>query len=453
MDDKLLESLLEKELSKVIQNALAQGNTSTTPEPLPLSEESLPEDDLFEEIEEEVVNEEVEDATEGYYDDDWDDWDDAEEDIEVTNPSSAQASSQSWGSSKGKPEFTEPDIPVVHNSDAQDLEVESVVKSLNEQLLNAMREHDEMAKTVVNETEFFNKPDTKQLQKDVKDVVFHMEQPFERIVSEPYQGVFNGQTFNIQRYQNQVNFGNDLVLSDNFEDNAKNLRSISQFIVQDISRMFGGLDRITDFAIISDILIFNSVSYEPILPESYIASLPIDIQNSVRAGCLAWLFDFYELRNMPNLVNLLFDNKDFVFKKVRVDLELKRSFEPSDLFKICKSLLTLQLGELVVTRDDAYMGVNSEVFTRQRRSTELADTVDKWFVRTSKNSWLGIKDYYRNSDSRLGWKLAGSALRVGVAATSSIGMLGFKAARNTPKMVSAVKSGLSAVVSALREDI
>lgn len=136
-------------------------------------------------------------------------------------------------------------------------------------------------------------------------------------------------------------FGEEFVPGDSFEDSVKNFRKISTYIVRDIQKMFGSLNRITDLAVVSDILIFNGVSYEPVLPENYINHLPIDIQYAVREGQFAWLFDFAVLKSMPNLTNLMFDNTDFLFKKVRIDLTARRDFEPKHLFIYFKKLTNL----------------------------------------------------------------------------------------------------------------
>ncbi len=280
---------------------------------------------------------------------------------------------------------------------------------------------------VKTERQYYNSPEILKEQQDSYRKVFSTEQPFERVSSEPCTASFCGGPFKYQRFEESVDFGEKFVPGESFEDSVKNFRKISTYIVRDIEKMFGSLNRITDVAVVSDILIFNGVSYEPLLPDSYINHLPIDIQYAVKEGQFAWVFDFAALRSMPNLTNLMFDNTDFLFRKVRIDLTERRNFEPKHLFIYFKKLTNLQVGQYTFTRNsqDNY----DDIFHKARRTTEIADIVDSWAVNFTKNRWIGVRDFYNNPKNRGIYKAVGSALRVGVALGTSVGTGTFKTGR------------------------
>lgn len=286
------------------------------------------------------------------------------------------------------------------------------------------------------ERDFFKSRETEQSRKSIFDKIFNNPQPFERVTSEPNTvNIFNN-TYRYRKYEQASDFGQCFEAGETDEETWERILDISDYIIHDIEKLFGGLSRVTDFYVISDILIINNISYEPTLSDEYIASLPIDIQYAVRNGQFAWLFNFQYLSKMSHLSNLAFDSFDFVFKKVRVDIGNDNSFEPRDLFKAIKSLNNLQIGDMVFMRSDVDQYNN--VFNTARRSTQIADTIETYCKGWMKSSCVCIKDYYHNPEKR-GWRKAGGlALLSGlVVATTSLNLTN-KLVRTTGGFVKSV---------------
>lgn len=325
------------------------------------------------------------------------------------------------------------------------------LESFEERIIETTRKLEERFGRISSEKEFFGSQDMQFARAEQIDNVMNNEQPFESIVSEPRHATFMGNTFEYQQYQEHKDFGVVFEEGNTQEDTCRNLREITRYISEDVANIVGGFDRITDLMILSDIIVVNGVAYSPILPLEFINHLPLDVQNSAKAGHFAWLFDFGYLRNMSSLTNLSFDSVDFVFKKVRVDLNLKRDFEPKQLFKICKMLTNLQINTYQFTRMN--MDAYDDVFHRVKRSTEILDAVESWGWNTSKNRWTSVYDYYHNPEKRGLWKACGLVTRTGVAATVSVGTVGLKAMRVGGKFTKKLVNGISTVVQAVKEDI
>ena len=325
------------------------------------------------------------------------------------------------------------------------------LESFEEKIIKTTRKLEERFGKISSEKEFFGSQDMQFARAEQFDNVMNNEQPFESIVSEPRHATFMGNTFEYQQYQERKDFGVVFEEGNTQEDTCRNLREITRYISEDVANIVGGFDRITDLMILSDIIVVNGVAYSPILPLEFINHLPLDVQNSAKAGHFAWLFDFRYLRNMSSLTNLSFDSVDFVFKKVRVDLNLKRDFEPKQLFKICKMLTNLQINTYQFTRMN--MDAYDDVFHRVKRSTEILDAVESWGWNTSKNRWTSVYDYYHNPEKRGLWKACGLITRTGVAATVSVGTVGLKAMRVGGKFTKKLVNGISTVVQAVKEDI
>jgi hypothetical protein len=304
---------------------------------------------------------------------------------------------------------------------------------------------------IKTEREYYNSPEMQKEYQDSYRKVFSTDQPFERVSSEPCTSSFCGRPFKYQRFEESVDFGEVFKPGDSLEDSVNNFRKISTYIVRDIEKMFGSLNRITDVAVVSDILIFNGVSYEPKLPDIYINHLPIDIQYAVREGQFAWVFDFAVLKSMPNLTNLMFDNTDFLFRKVRIDLTERRNFEPKHFFIYFKKLTNLQVGQYTFTRNS--QDSHDDIFHKARRATEIADAVDSWAVNLTKNRWISVRNFYNNPKNRGAWKLGGSALQVGVALATSVGTGTFKTGRFLLKHGTGLLGSINDVLKEVKDNL
>jgi hypothetical protein len=147
----------------------------------------------------------------------------------------------------------------------------------------------------------------------------------------------------------------------------------------------------------------------------------------------------------------MFDNTDFLFRKVRIDLTERRNFEPKHLFIYFKKLTNLQVGQYTFSRNS--QDSHDDIFHKARRSTEIADAVDSWAVNFTKNRWIGIRDFYRNPKHRGVWKMVGSVLLTGGALAVSTGTLTFKTGRLANKVGKGVLNGISDVWKAVKENL
>lgn len=288
--------------------------------------------------------------------------------------------------------------------------------------------------------------------KEVKDAVFSAKQPFEDIPKERDTILFCGSPFKFTRYEKPLEVPEDLVVNQGatLEESLTSFREILAYVMSEINRIYGGFDRITDLALVSGVVIINGVSFEPMLRDSLISSLPVDLQYSVRNGCFAYMLDYGYLRKFKNLTNLKIDDVDFLFSKVRVDLGKGRNFEPKDVFDICRKLNMLQVGEHTITRKN--VNACDDVFHRVRRSTEVADKLEKWGFAGTKASWGCVRDIFMNSKSKTLWKGVKLATMVGVASTTTVATLGFKLTRTLGKAGGKAIKGVGTIIDAVKEN-
>lgn len=276
------------------------------------------------------------------------------------------------------------------------------------------------------------------------------EAPQERLISEPYTCRVNGEPYKMQNYSGKLDIEAEYVESENFEDSAKSLKSISKFIMDDIVKMYGGLDKITEVAVLSNALVFNRVAYSPQINDKLIKSLPIDVQTDVKNGRLAWIFDFGVLRDMTNLTTLIFNDLDFVYKKIRIDLGKDRNFVPKHLFNICPKLMLLQIDDMCISLNNVHE--YDRIFTPASRSTEMMDSVDKWGVNATKRSWSSVKDIYRDKNKRGIWKALSVGGMVGVTVGVGSATLGLKSARKLGSFGQKFLGSMKEVIGAMKEN-
>lgn len=287
---------------------------------------------------------------------------------------------------------------------------------------------------------------------DVRNQVFGTRQAFESIPDEMNTVSFCGTNVKYTRYEKPLELPDDIVLDTDgsLEDSLASYNTILEFVMTEVERIYGGRDRITDIAVVSDILIINRVSFEPLIKDKLINSLPYDLQYAVRNGCFAYLFDFSYLYRYKNLVNFKVDSVDFLYQKVRIDLGKGKDFEPKDMFSVCKKLNTLQVGDYVITRHN--VNEHRDVFKTVKRRTEIADKIEEFGWNSTKKTWSCARDIFLDSKSRLIWKTMKLALVGSVATVTTVGTAGFKLARIAGKAGGALKKGIQDFADALREN-
>lgn len=309
------------------------------------------------------------------------------------------------------------------------------------------------------EKEFFNTPEMEQNRRSIFDKIFNTKQPFESISDELYTISVFDDTCQYERYNKVIDFGENFSKGATDEETVENLLIISKHIIDDIEKLFGGLDRITDFYVFSNILIINGVSYEPILSTEYINSLPVDMQYEVQNGQFAWLFNFNDLKKMKHLTNLAFDSFDFVYKKVRVDIDEneRKNFEPRDLFNAIRNLKNLQIGNITFTKEN--VSQFNDVFATARFSTKLLDAVEEWFATKTNSNVVRLKDYYHNPEKRGIRKWIGLTFNFGSVVVAGGGTLATKVLGKAlpvggeiaSKAGRTFKNGVKAVIQACKD--
>lgn len=321
------------------------------------------------------------------------------------------------------------------NAPDEDKFSQTMMEMENRMLRQKLAEMQNQVKTL---TEFMNSPEQAQTRERVNDNVFNNTQPFEQVISEPYTSTFAGQPFKYRRFSEEVHFGRRFERSLNDEDTAKSYTSLMAEVMADIEKNYGGWDRVTDLAVVHGVIVINSVSYEPQLPDSYISALPFDVRRAVADGRMAWLFDFGVLKNMRNLANLKFDSTSFVYNKVRKDLRVMSEFKPSTFFKVCKKLLVLDIkGEVLYAKDPTR---RDDMFKRASRCEEIYQSCVAFGWGQTKARWNSIKDVYQDPD-RSGlskaWGITWNAVGAGVA---GVGTLGVKAVGLAGKIGKGIKN-------------
>lgn len=320
-----------------------------------------------------------------------------------------------FSSSYGNP------IPETEQRQVDTSEQEYQKQSIEEmRQLNAalMAQIAQMQSQLVTMQEFISSNEQKKYNDNARQRVFANEQPFEKITFTPCTSTYNGQSFSYQRYEEPVRYSRRFEICATDEDTAKSYVAFMDEVTKDIEKKFGGFKHINSMAVIDSIIIFNGISYEPLLPEEYTANLPFDIRNAVLDGKFAWLFDFSSLKKMTALTDLKFDSADFVFSKVRKDMHLFGEFNVSKFFKACPSLQRIEIGGDCVTSQDTR--AVDEKFHKSSRSEEIYNKCCEFGFGRMKAGWSSIKNVYYDPDRGKLSKVCGITWRgVGTAAAAA----------------------------------
>lgn len=312
-------------------------------------------------------------------------------------------------------------IPETEQRQVDTSEQEYQKQSIEEmRQLNAalMAQIAQMQSQLVTMQEFISSNEQKKYNDNARQRVFANEQPFEKITFTPCTSTYNGQSFSYQRYEEPVRYSRRFEICATDEDTAKSYVAFVEEVTKDIEKKFGGFKHINSMAVIDSIIIFNGISYEPLLPEEYTANLPFDIRNAVLDGKFAWLFDFGSLKKMTALTDLKFDSADFVFSKVRKDMHLFGEFNVSKFFKACPSLQRIEIGGDCVTSQDT-MAVDAK-FHKSSRSEEIYNKCCEFGFGRMKAGWGSIKNVYYDPDRGKLSKVWGITWRgVGTAAAAA----------------------------------
>ena len=337
-------------------------------------------------------------------------------------------------------------VPVQTNTSEQEYQRQSIeeMRQLNAALMAQIAK---MQGQLVTMQEFINSNEQKKYNDNARQRVFSREQPFEKITFTPCTSTYNGQPFSYQRYEEPVRFSRRFEICTTDEDTAKSYVAFVEEVTRDVEKKFGGFKHITSMAVIDSIIIFNGISYEPLLPEEYTANLPFDIRNAVLDGKFAWLFDFGSLKKMTALTDLKFDSADFVFSKVRKDMHLFGEFNVSKFFKTCPSLQRIEIGGDCVTVQDTR--AVDEKFHKSSRVEEIYNKCYGFGFGRMKAGWGSIKDVYHDPDRGklskawgITWRGVGTAAATAGTGVVKGGGLLAKLGKNVVNFTSSLKDNL-----------
>lgn len=332
------------------------------------------------------------------------------------------------------------------NTSEQEYQKQSIeeMRQLNTALMAQIAQ---MQSQLVTMQEFINSNEQKKYNDNARQRVFANEQPFEKITFTPCTSTYNGQSFSYQRYEEPVRYSRKFEICATDEDTAKSYVAFVEEVTKDIEKKFGGFKHINSMAVIDSIIMFNGISYEPLLPEEYTANLPFDIRNAVLDGKFAWLFDFSSLKKMTALTDLKFDSADFVFSKVRKDMHLFGEFNVSKFFKACPSLQRLEIGEDCVTAQDT-RAVDAK-FHKSSRSEEIYNKCCEFGFGRMKAGWSSIGNVYRDPDRGklskvwgITWRGVGTAAAAAGTGVVKGGGLLAKLGKNVMNFTSSLKDNL-----------
>lgn len=363
---------------------------------------------------------------------------------EQSSPIGESESVSPFSSSYSNP-APEPEQKQVNTSE-QEYQKQSIeeMRQLNAALMAQIAQ---MQSQLVTMQEFINSNEQKKYNDNARQRVFSNEQPFEKITFTPCTSTYNGQSFNYQRYEEPVRYSRKFEICATDEDTAKSYVAFMEEVTKDIEKKFGSFKHINSMAVIDSIIIFNGISYEPLLPEEYTANLPFDIRNAVLDGKFAWLFDFGSLKKMTALTDLKFDSADFVFSKVRKDMHLFGEFNVSKFFKACPSLQRIEIGDDCVTAQDT-RAVDAK-FHKSSRAEEIYNKCYEFGFGRMKAGWSSIGNVYRDPDRGklskvwgITWRGVGTvAAAAGTGAVKGGGLLA-KLGKNVLNFTSSLKDNL-----------
>lgn len=142
------------------------------------------------------------------------------------------------------------------------------------------------------------------------------------------------------------------------------LKEMTKLILQDISSVFGGLDRVATFRVTEEgILIINDTGYQPAFDTNFLESLPFSIQGKVSSGCVAELFDLSKVYQFKNLQSLIIDSQTLCQGRARREFGLKPRERYNVLFKVFRQLQYINAGGV------EYRGYNPDEVIDDTRDT------------------------------------------------------------------------------------
>ena len=267
-------------------------------------------------------------------------------------------------------------------------------------------------------------------------------------------GVDCGVTGADSRQQYSGNDFDGLQFDSQDEDvSANTFASLVKLITEKVLSAYGGVERVGSFKVVGGAIAINNVVYRSEVSRGLsMGSLPLDIRRKVNSGNIAELFDYRQLKRMPNLRLLSFDSSDFVISNV-VPMMGYRNLSVGNFFDDIKSLFTLVISNKEFLRE-TYKEVigNNPEYSYRSRSTRSFTIVDSGLSKATRATWTFTKNMFTTRNHNMFVKTLG--ILAGGVATVATGAatLGNKATKGISGQVdrrSRVKSSLASLKSSI----
>lgn len=221
--------------------------------------------------------------------------------------------------------------------------------------------------------------------------------------------------------------GNGVALSE-----PKSIGTLVREITAGAIQVAGGHTEVISIRVIDGMLVINNIAYRPRFTREYIASMPVDLRNEVRNGKLARLFSWAELRHLPRVTRLSFDDLNMVYDYVSPDLGWGSRASVDMFFREFNSLQSFTIGGTVFSRR-TYRSQLAEdpTFYQPRRARAAIDSLDRSFTRGTSSSWQYTKTTFSRNDISAGKKALGllaGATSIAVVGTGAVTAKGTRAA-------------------------
>lgn len=203
-------------------------------------------------------------------------------------------------------------------------------------------------------------------------------------------------------------------------------RAMSDHVMEEIKKLFGGYDRITSVELTSTGLVINGVAFKPQFSDEIIDSMPIDMKFKVQRGNIVDIFAFEKLLKFKNLEVLRIDTVRLAEGRVARELYLNPKRGWSDMFRKFRYLQYIDIAGNRITKDsdsqDAYerKGRSGYDLTEKVRG---ALNVPLGFLSNSRMEQVWQSRPVRVMTGAVGWTLGIKAVTVAASLFGPWGLL------------------------------
>ena len=156
-------------------------------------------------------------------------------------------------------------------------------------------------------------------------------------------------------------------------------REVTEQINNDIDKVIGLPDSITDFKVTKDgVLVLNGVAYMPCFEPSFIESLPLGLRNKIESGALIDFFDMQKIYRYKNLSTFVIERESLAQGRARKEMGIGFRKRWSVLFKKFPYLGYIKVGSVEYVRDNPDTDAENkflDLFQRNPQSTYATPSI------------------------------------------------------------------------------